>query len=42
MNATLELQNQANEITIDEQLLRDLGDLEIVMVGGGDGVFLGG
>jgi hypothetical protein len=42
MNATLELQNQANEHSVDGQLFRDLGDLEIVLVGGGDGVFLGG
>jgi hypothetical protein len=36
MNTTLISQNEVNEIFIDEILVRDLADVELVMIGGGD------
>jgi hypothetical protein len=36
MNTTLENGFDANEIALGEQCLRELGDLELVLVGGGD------
>jgi hypothetical protein len=36
MNTTIESQGITNEIAIDEQLLRDLANIEVVLIGGGD------
>ncbi len=36
MNTTLENGFEVNEIALDERFLRELGDLELVLVGGGD------
>ena len=41
MNATLDLQDNANDSSIDEQTLRSLAATELVMVGGGEFVLIG-
>jgi hypothetical protein len=36
MNSIFEIQAQANEVTLDEQLLRDLAEVELLFIGGGE------
>jgi hypothetical protein len=42
MNATIEVQAETVEINSSEQTLRSLLDVELVLVGGGEFVALGG
>jgi hypothetical protein len=36
MNTTIVPQTSSTEISFDEQFLRDLADVELVLIGGGD------
>jgi hypothetical protein len=41
MNTFADFQVAASDIAFDEQFLRDLADVEVVLVGGGEVVFSG-
>jgi hypothetical protein len=41
MNIEISSQDIANEIEFDTQALRDLGEIELCLVGGGDVVVVG-
>jgi hypothetical protein len=41
MNTTVENQSQANEFALENDVLRDLGNLELLLVGGGDATYAG-